>query len=377
MFAVFFLHALSQGGIFSRIPDIQQRLGLSEAELGLALLGQPIGAILTFLVASHVIERLGTRSVILAAIPGMAALIFCVAVAPSAPAMAAFLAAYGALFAISNIAINVEADRIEAAGGQRIMNTCHGIWSVGLLTASLIGTLMRGLAIAPGPHFALIVPVTALGIAVFASPTQSAPPRPHSAAAARFRVALPTGMTLLLVGYVAASSLLEGGLRNWSVIFMRDSFSAPAWVDTLTLPAFLTAQSIGRLLADRAVARWGAVALARSLALTALLGLLLVIFSPTLVVALMGFTLIGAGVCVAFPLSTSAAAQLGDRPSSENVAALTMSQQILLLGTPALLGAIATAWGIRATYAVMVPPILLAAYLARYLAPRRPAAAPA
>lgn len=70
-----------------------------------------------------------------------------------------------------------------------------------------------------------------------------------------------------------------------------------------------------------------------------------------------------------FPLTTSAAARLGDRPASENVAAVTMSQQILLLGAPALLGWIATSFSIRITFAVLLPPLLPAFWLARYLAP--------
>lgn len=363
---VFYLHALAQGGVFSRIPDMQRGLGLDAAQLGLALLGQPAGAIVSFLVASHVVERLGTRTVILTTIPLMALILVGIALAPSLFLMWLGFAVFGAVFALSNIAINVEADRVEAALGRRIMNTCHGIWSVGLLTASLIGTVMSGAGVAPAVHFAVILVPVLIGLALFAWPMQSAPARPHAAAAKGFRIALPTTMTLLLLGYAVAAALLEGGLRNWSVIFMRDSFSAPEWVDTLTLPAFMTAQSIGRLLADRAVTRWGPVRLARALGLTALCGLLLVVFSPNLIVALIGF-----GVCVAFPLSTSAAARLGDRPASQNVAALTMSQQIVLLGAPALLGWIATVASIRVTFAVMLPPLLLAIYLAKYLAPRK------
>jgi len=372
---VFLCHALSQGGLFARLPDLQQALGLDEAALGLALLGQPAGAIVTFLFASLVVERVGTRLVILAAIPAMATTMVLIALAPGAVALFAGFALYGGVFGLSNIAINVEADRIEAVDGRRLMNTCHGVWSVGLLAASLLATLMRGLGVAPALHFALVLPLVVAGILASGLGLVSAPPRAHGAAAKGIRIAVPTTMTLLLLGYAVASALLEGGLRNWSVIFMRDSFSAPAWVDTLTLPAFMAAQSIGRLLADRAVTRWGPVRLARALAVTALCGLLLVVFSPNLVVALAGFTLIGFGVCVAFPLSTSAAARLGDRPASENVAALTMSQQVLLLGAPALLGAIATSVSIRLSFAVMLPPLLLAIYLARYLAPTpRPAA---
>ncbi len=369
---VFLCHALAQGGMFSRIPDMQRALGLNEAELGIALLGQPAGAIVTFLVASAIVEKLGTRRVILTTIPVLAIALVLIALAPSLWLMWLGFAAWGAVFALSNIAINVEADRVEHALGRRLMNTCHGVWSIGLLTSSLIGTAMRGAEIAPALHFAMMAGLVIALLAVVGLPMRAAPPRAHTAAAAPgIRIALPTVATLLLVGYSVGSSLLEGGLRNWSVIFMRDSFSAPEWVDTLTLPAFMTAQSIGRLLADRAVSRWGPVRLARGLGVTALCGLLLVIFSPNLVVALVGFALIGAGVCVAFPLSTSAAARLGDRPASQNVAALTMSQQVLLLGAPALLGWIATVASIRVTFAVMLPPLLLAIYLARYLAPRQ------
>lgn len=372
---VFFLHALSQGGLFSRIPDLQRGLGLTEAELGVALLGQPVGAITMFLVSSMLVERLGTRLVILLSIPSLALAMVLTALAPNLALMWLGFVFWGGVFALSNVAINVEADRVEAAGGRRLMNTCHGIWSVGLLTSALVGTAMRGANVAPAVHFFVMAVVVVAGILLVALPLRSAPPRPHAqngnGNGKGIRVALPTTMTLLLVGYAFGSALLEGGLRNWSVIFMRDSFAAPEWVDTLTLPAFMTAQSVGRLLADRAVTRWGPVRLARGLGATALVGLLLVVFSPNLVVALVGFALIGAGVCVAFPLSTSAAARLGDRPASQNVAALTMSQQVLMLGTPAVLGWIATTASIRMTFAVMLPTLLLAIYLAKHLAPRK------
>ncbi|RZI94490.1 MAG: MFS transporter, partial [Rubrivivax sp.] len=163
---VFFLHAVSQGGLFSRLPDIQQALGLDEAGLGLALLGQPAGAILSFLFAAPLVERTGTRVVLLWTIPLMSAVMVAMALAPSLMLLFFAFVLYGSIFAISNIAINVEADRVEAARGRRLMNTCHGVWSAGLLLASLAGTFMRGLGVSPAMHFGLIVPFVVVGILV-------------------------------------------------------------------------------------------------------------------------------------------------------------------------------------------------------------------
>jgi MFS family permease len=160
-------------------------------------------------------------------------------------------------------------------------------------------------------------------------------------------------------------------VRNWSVIFMRDSFVAPAWVDTLALPAFIGATVIGRLLADQFITRYGPVRFARALGLVSLFGLALVVLSHNLTIALLGFAWVGLGVCVSFPLSTSAAARLGDRPASENVAALTMTTQITLLGAPALLGYVASTFGIRSIFIVVVPVVVAAVFLARYLEPKR------
>ena len=43
--AVFVLQALGMGAIQTRIPDVQLALGLNDAQLGLALMGLPAGAL--------------------------------------------------------------------------------------------------------------------------------------------------------------------------------------------------------------------------------------------------------------------------------------------------------------------------------------------
>jgi MFS family permease len=368
---VFLLQAVTTGNLFARIPDIQAGLGIDEATLGATLIGQPVGAILMFLVASRIIEWGGTRRVLLAGIPLLVTINVLFAVAPSALTLFLVIAAFAATFAITNVAMNVEADRVEALTGKRLMNTCHGLWSLGQFGAVSFGTLMRGLEVPPLVHFGLLVPIVLVGWAFVILPMREAPVRPHAGTARKTPFALPTVATLLLVGFALAGALLEAGARNWSVIYMRDSFAAPDWVDTLPLPFFVAATALGRFFADGWTSRFGPALAARLLACLSFAGVLLLVFSPSLELSLVAFAMVGIGVCVSFPLTTSAAAQLGDRPSSENVAAVTMSTQIVMLGAPALMGFIAETLGIRMTFGVILPFVLLSVLLAGNLARRR------
>ena len=60
--ACFFLYALITGAMYSRLPDIQLRLGVNEAELGLVLIGGAIGSLISLTLSAPVIERLGGRT---------------------------------------------------------------------------------------------------------------------------------------------------------------------------------------------------------------------------------------------------------------------------------------------------------------------------
>ena len=367
----FLIHALATGSLFTRIPDIQAGLGIDAGVLGLCLLGQPVGAIAVFLLSSRIIEAVGTRLVMLVALPAVAVLTAQMAVAPSPLLLFLVFAVYGMAFALSNVALNVEADRVEADTGKRLMNACHGIWSIGQLVTVTAGAAIRGAQIPAVWHLGAVVPVIIAAVLLIVLPMYEAPARAHNRTGPHRVLSLPTVATLLLVGYAIGAAILEGAVRNWSVIFMRDSFLlTPEWVHGLSLTFFVGATVVGRLVADGLTTRYGPVPFARTLGAVSLAGVVAVALSPNVLVALIGFAVIGIGVCVSFPLSMSAAARLGDRPASENVAALTMTTQITLLGVPALLGWVADAFGIRASYVVVIPVVLLAVYLARYLAPR-------
>lgn len=369
--AVFVLHAVAMGSLQTRIPDVQLAVGLNDAQLGLALTGLPAGALSVFLFSGSIIARFGPRRTLLAFLPIQTLSGGLVAVAPDFWSMAVLLFFMGVGSAVTNIAMNVEADRIEVASGRRLMNTCHGAWSIGFLAVALLGSPIRGLGVSAALHMGLVVPLVLGAMFVVLLPMQDAPERAHAGGDGRQRLAWPTLMTLALVAFGLGGELLEGAARSWSIIFLRDSFAVPAWVESLALPALLATMAIGRLLADRQIDRYGAVRVARVMSATALVGLCAVVFSPNAAVALAGFGLVGLGICVLYPLMLSGAAGLGDRPAAENVAAMTLVVQIISLGAPLLIGAVAEGAGIRTAFGLLLPLLALGWAMAGVLAPRK------
>lgn len=367
--AVFFLHAIGSGGLYSHVAEVQSALHLDAATLGLVFLGFPIGSMLVFLFGSRVLEAAGTKPILIFGITGLPVATALFPIMPTPWALFGFFVCYALFYSLPNMAMNVEADRVEAASPRRVMNSCHGVWSAGYLLATLLGTVATAAHLTPAMHLGLLaIPLVPLAVFITTA-IDPAPARAHAAQVVR-RLALPTLPILLLVAFTIGPNMLEGSLRNWSIIYMRDSFAAPSWVDTLTLPVFLLAQSIGRLSADRFVTQYGPVRVARALNVSAFAGCATVVLAPNLYVALAGFLLVGIGVCVSYPLTTSAAARLGDRPSSQNVASLTLAVQVIMLVSPAALGWIATHVSMRATFGVILPAILLSQWLARNLAPK-------
>lgn len=356
--ALFFTHALAAGAIHTRIPDLQLQIGLSEAQLGLVLIGQPLGGLSMFLFSSAIIERFSPRRVILWLLP----VVICTAALSTVLlhplALFALLAINGMGFSLSNIAMNVEADRVEAATGLRIMNTCHGAWSVGFLLTSLLGAALRGLNVPPAIHLWTLAPVLITLLMVVVVPMPVMPPRPHTGEKAR-KLALPTLATLGLVAFGLGAGLTEGAARGWAIIYLRDTFDVAAFVESLALPALLVAMAGGRLVADRFIDRFGPVRVARVLSAIAVAGMLLLVLAPNAYVALGAFLLVGLGICVLYPLMLSAAARLGDRPSSQNVAATTLIFQLVNLGAPVLIGTVAQGLGVRMAFAMLLPLLVL------------------
>ena len=116
---------------------------------------------------------------------------------------------------------------------------------------------------------------------------------------------------ILLVGLgMVLFYMVDTAAATWGPTYLDRTFSTPSGLVALATFPYLVASGICRLAGDGMVVRYGAVRVLRVGALVASGALAVVVFAPTWPVAVLGFTVLGAGVAVIAPLSFSAAARI-------------------------------------------------------------------
>lgn len=370
LYAAFFLYALTLGAIFPRLGELQLAMGVGEGALGLGLLGFSLGTQVSLMLAGGLVERLGHRWVILLGVPmlGIGELL----ATQSLGILGFFTSLIFAGLAVGplEIVINLEVDRTEHQLGRRIMSRSHAFWSFGFFAAGIIGAGAAQSSISPTVHLLLLTSATTFATILGMTGFKPAPARIASEGPAP-KFVRPSSGILLIVVFTLSAMLLEGAGADWSVIFMRDSFETTPFVNGLAFAIGALTQAITRFFADGIIDRYGPLRVARTMISLLGLGAVMVTFSPNASVALAGFAIMGIGTSSIFPLAMSAAAQRTDRPAVTNVASLAQLSFIVFLIAPPLLGYIAEHFGIRVSFGVALPLIVVSWFTARHLAPTR------
>jgi len=373
IYGAFFIYSLALGGLYPRLGDLQLAMGVGESALGLALTGAGIGTMISLTFASPLLDRLGYRRTLTYGIVLLSILIAATSFALN-PAMLFFtLLVMGLVVGAIEVVANVEADRTEHLVGRRIMNRCHAFWSFGFFSAGIIGAFAKQAGISPHVHLLAMVPVVLAGVLLVLGRMTPAAARLHAAGQAKPpRFAVPSLGILALVALSLSAMFLEGAGADWSVIFMRDIFNVAPFINGLAFATGALAQALARFFADGFIERFGPVAVARLLIVTLGAGAIVITTAQHPYIALFGFALAGIGTSAIFPLAMSAAAQRSDRPAAINVAALAQLSFVAFLIGPPFLGFIAEHYGVRVSFGICLPLVLLSWFAIAALKPQPP-----
>lgn len=329
---VFTCNSFMFGNWVTRIPDVKSALNLTDADLGLALLGAPVGALCIMPLSGWVISRLQLgRTLVVSSLVHMLSLPL-LALASGFGTLTLALFFFGISNALMDIAMNASAALIERQQKRPLMATCHGFWSFGAMLGSGAGSLVVGLTPHTFYHLTIVALIAILVLFTLATRLWQI----HEARQSGDKVfALPKGALLLLSLMAFCILLSEGGIADWSAIYMRDEVLASPYLIGLAYSGFSLLMAVGRLAGDAIIPKVGKkqVVFAGGIIAVVGLGAALLFHHPAVVIA--GFSLAGFGYsCIVPVLFISAANEPGYAPGTGIAAVTTFGYSGFLVGPP-------------------------------------------
>lgn len=349
--AVFFAYGLTFASWASRIPTIQQNLRISDAVLGLVLFTLPAGLFVCLPLSGWIINRVGSRKIVIVSGIIYAALLLLIGLAQDLPQLALVLFAFGFFSSLLNIAVNTQAAGVELHYEKPIMASFHGMWSLAGFSGAAIGTLMMGYGIGPFYHFILIFLLMMLIIDLSSSNMIGTDVGQTKGS---FSFVMPD-KPLLKLGIIAFCSLIcEGTMFDWSgVYFLKVVKAEPQWIGA-GYTAYMIAMAGGRFIADWLTHKIGVQRVLQLSGTLTVLGLLISVLFPDQVTALIGFLIVGLGVSSVVPLTYSAASKSKTMSPSLALSTVTTIGFFGLLVGPPLVGLIAGATNLRTAFSLLI-----------------------
>ncbi|MET9192117.1 MFS transporter [Streptomyces olivaceus] len=369
----FFAQGVAFALLVTRIPAIQDRYGVSDALLPVFLAAVPVLAGVGSVLSERLVRRVRPSRLLRWSQPVVLLALLGVGTGDRVALLAVALAVFGLAVGALDASMNMLGVSLQRAYGRSIMLGFHAAYSLG-------GILGASLAWA-GAHWDLALWVSYLPVVVVLVPAALVGSRWYvdgggggSAEEAvtgggaggagagvgggiGFRVLLPLCLVMTFA-YIGDSTV-----SNWSAKYLQDVLGSSEQLATVPYNVYMVTTLVGRAVGDFGVRRFGAVAVVRGGAVVAAVGFAVVAGAPGAWTGMLGFTLLGLGLCVLVPQTFAAAGRLAaerdGRPGASDaaVARLNVFNYVgFLIGSP-LVGALGGAWSYRG--AMLVPMVLV------------------
>jgi MFS family permease len=340
---VFALNGALFASIFSRLPAIQERAGIGDGALGLALLCSMVGLLVAQVGAGALVTRVGSRHLVLVGVLGYAAGLVPVSLSRSFVALAASLALVGLCNGVLDVSMNLHGLTVERALQRPILSSLHAAFSLGALAGAAVGGIVAGAGVGVVPH---LWTAAAFGTAVGLAGVRFLLPPSADAAPEGPLFARPT-RALAAIGIFAFCVLLsEGAVNDWVAVYLEDDLGTGEGLAAAGLAVFSLTMGVGRLAGDRLTEALGPVRLARSGAGLAALGMVTALAGTEPAMAIAGFAAMGLGLAAMFPLALRAAATRSATPGPA-VAAVSAVGYCGFLAGPTSVGGLSELAGLR------------------------------
>ena len=344
----FFINGTVVATWASRIPTVQLRLGLSDAELGLVLLGLPVGLLTALVLVSRWIAKFGSQKVLLAMAILSSATLPVLAIAPSPVWLFLVLILNGCGVSAMDVAMNEQAVLVERLAGKPMMSSFHAGYSIGGFAGALLSAGLIAIPFfTPFRHFLAssilyVLLVFAIYRSLIVTDKQDVAQGPVFQIPAR---------ALWILGAIAlASALGEGASTDWSAVYLSQVLRSNPSVAALGFAAFSLTMTAGRIIGDWLTEKLKPSGVIRLGGLLSAMGFILVLSAPSPAFGIAGFSLVGFGLANTIPVLFSVAGNHPDFSPGAAIAGVATIGYVGFLIGPPLIGTIAEISSLRVAY---------------------------
>jgi len=361
----FFVNGAAFASFVPRLPEIRDRVGISDGTVGLFLTIAGACGLLSSASVSTLIDRFGTRRIMIIGSVALLVVLPTVGFVRAPVGLLAALIALSMLDVVIDVAMNLQGSWLSARRRAPVMNRLHGLWSLGTVAGGIAAAQLATADVSMEVHL-VGVSVVLLGAVAFVSRGLLRVDEPHAAPEGFDVSTIPSGrwrplVPLALGGAFAVA--VEITSSDWAAFRFTDDFGTTAAFATFGYVAFTTGMTVGRFAGDSVALRLGSDGLLRVACSLAFVGLLGATLLPFRYVALLSFALAGLGTATFFPKLYDDAARLPARGGA-GLGALTAGSRAATLVAPVLIGTlVGSRLSVGAAIAIVAIPCTVGLYL--------------
>lgn len=361
--AAFITNGFVVGAFVARIPDFKAILGITDGQLGGALLASSMGLLVGLGPTGRLSAKRGSAWVAVPAAIALALSTVIVGTSHSLWQLASTLFIFGFFLGVQDVSMNAHAVAVEHEADRRYMSTFHATFSLGALAGGFTGGLLSQWKVSIFQH-TIGVAVLAIAAAIYMRPwwlpneIDIHPIEKHKNTRSRKRPAIFWALGLI----VMCGQVGEGAAGDWGGVLSRSAFDASPFVSTLPFIFFSVTMVTGRFLGDRLAAKFGTRTLIIAGGLTSAVGLSSGLIFGGIIGVIFGWIFLAAGSSIVLPLIFSAAGKMAKNQFADRMApseAMAMVSGIAYFGFlagPPSIGFVADQISLR--WAMLIPAVL-------------------
>jgi MFS family permease len=361
--AVGFLFAVSSllfGTWVAAIPSIKEKFAFTDGSLGLVLLLSPLGAITGVFISTKVFSRIPVGRWMFSGYLLLCIIMIIQINSVNRIMLGCCLYTFGLISFLNGVSTNATISLMEKKYNRLLMSSCHALYSLGGAVSAALAGLMVALHIARGWQIVLVVILIYTVIISSRQLLLANRDIIHSGSG----IKLPS-LSVLGISFICMTLFMaEGCVADWSGIYFKEVLHAPKVYTSMGYGVFAIAMTIGRLNGDDIVSQTGNKKAVIWGCLLAAAGFVLVVATPFIYIALLGYITIGFGCSCIVPVLFRTSANIPGLSKVEGFAMVTTGGLIGFLAGPSLIGFISEKSGLSTGLSLLIIMTSVAAFVA-------------